>query len=55
MVVGWMGSRGRRENILSAEYEDCGVAILEGSTIHPWWRGKSVVVLFGKPQAAMSP
>ena len=48
MIAGWMGSRGHRANILSAEYEDCGVAILEGNSAHPWWHGKSVVVLFGR-------
>lgn len=48
LIAGWMGSRGHRANILSAEYEDCGVAILEGNSEHPSWRGKSVVVLFGK-------
>ena len=50
LISGWMGSRGHRENILSPEYEDCGVAVIEGSTMQPWWRGKSVVVLFGKPR-----
>jgi uncharacterized protein YkwD len=47
LIAGWMGSSGHRENILSAEYEDCGVAILDGNSAHPW-RGKSVVVLFGR-------
>ncbi|HYM61960.1 MAG TPA: CAP domain-containing protein [Thermoanaerobaculia bacterium] len=54
LISGWMSSRGHRENILSPEYEDCGVAILDGSTTHPWWRGKSVVVLFGKARASLS-
>jgi len=50
LIEGWMESAGHRANILSAEYQDCGVAVVEGSTTHPWWRGKSVVVLFGKPR-----
>jgi uncharacterized protein YkwD len=50
LIAGWMDSSGHRANILSPDYEDCGVAIIEGSTTHPWWNGKSVVVLFGKPR-----
>lgn len=50
LVESWMESRGHRENILSANYDECGVAIIEGSTIRPA-AGKSVVVLFGRQRA----
>jgi uncharacterized protein YkwD len=46
LVRGWMESPGHRENILSADYEDCGIAIIEGATTRRA-TGKSVVVLFG--------
>jgi uncharacterized protein YkwD len=46
LVGGWMESKGHRENILSADYEDCGVAIIDGGTMRRV-TGKSVVVLFG--------
>lgn len=46
LVQSWMESRGHRANILSADYEDCGIAIIEGSTLGPA-TGKSVVVMFG--------
>jgi uncharacterized protein YkwD len=52
LIGGWMDSSGHRANILSPDYEDCGVAVIEGSTTHAWWQGKSVVVLFGKPSAS---
>lgn len=47
LMDSWMESRGHRENILSADYEDCGIAIIDGSTRGPA-RGRSVVVLFGR-------
>lgn len=50
LITGWMDSSGHRANILSPDYEDCGVAVIEGSTTQAWWHGKSVVVLFGKPK-----
>jgi uncharacterized protein YkwD len=46
LVQSWMESRGHRANILSADYEDCGIAIIDGSTVGPA-TGKSIVVLFG--------
>jgi uncharacterized protein YkwD len=46
LVQSWMESRGHRANILSADYEDCGIAIIDGSTLGPA-TGKSIVVLFG--------
>lgn len=46
LVQSWMESRGHRANILSAAYEDCGIAIIDGSTLGPA-TGKSVVVMFG--------
>jgi len=49
LVSGWMESKGHRENILSADYEDCGIAIIDGGTMRRT-SGKSVVVLFGSAQ-----
>ena len=46
LLDGWMGSKGHRENILSPDYEDCGVAIIDGGTVKRS-PGKSVVVMFG--------
>jgi uncharacterized protein YkwD len=51
LVQSWMESRGHRANILSADYEDCGIAIIDGSTLGPA-TGKSVVVLFGTRRTA---
>lgn len=47
LVSSWMESPGHRENIMSPLYEDCGLAIIDGSTTGRA-TGKSVVVLFGK-------
>jgi uncharacterized protein YkwD len=47
LVASWMESHGHRENILGADFEDCGIAILDGSTKGPA-SGKSIVVLFGR-------
>ena len=47
LVASWMESPGHRSNILGANYADCGIAILEGSTKGPAM-GKSVVVLFAR-------
>jgi uncharacterized protein YkwD len=49
LMDGWMGSKGHRENILSVNYEDVGVAIIDGGTAHRM-QGKSVVVMFGAAQ-----
>jgi len=46
LIGGWMESHGHRENILSPDYEDCGIAIIDGATTKRA-PGKSVVVLFG--------
>jgi uncharacterized protein YkwD len=51
LVQSWMESPGHRANIMSADYEDCGVAIIEGSTTGPA-SGKAIVVLFGRQQEA---
>jgi uncharacterized protein YkwD len=51
LVEGWMESPGHRANILSGDYSDCGIAIIDGSTTRRA-AGKSIVVLFGKPRAA---
>jgi uncharacterized protein YkwD len=45
LVSSWMESPGHRENILGAQFTDCGIAVLEGATTGPA-TGKSVVVLF---------
>jgi uncharacterized protein YkwD len=47
LVTSWMESDGHRANILNPNYDDCGIAIIEGSTIRPA-SGKSVVVMFGR-------
>jgi uncharacterized protein YkwD len=47
LVDSWMESKGHRENIMSPIYQDCGVAILDGSTVKRA-TGRSVVVLFGR-------
>ena len=49
LIEGWMGSPGHRDNILSPDYEDCGVAVIDGGTVSRM-EGKSVVVMFGKAQ-----
>jgi uncharacterized protein YkwD len=46
LVGGWMESKGHRQNILSPDYEDCGIAVIEGGTARRV-AGKSVVVMFG--------
>lgn len=46
LVDGWMESKGHRENILSPDFEDCGIAVIDGGTMRRV-TGKSVVVLFG--------
>ncbi|HYC61121.1 MAG TPA: CAP domain-containing protein [Thermoanaerobaculia bacterium] len=56
LVESWMESRGHRANILSPLYEECGIAIIDGSTTGPA-TGKSIVVMFGsrkpgQPQVA---
>ena len=51
LVASWMESPGHRDNILGENFEDCGIAILEGSTMGPA-SGMSVVVLFGRRQPA---
>lgn len=45
LVDSWMESRGHRENIMSADHADCGIAIIDGSTTGKS-TGKSIVVLF---------
>lgn len=47
LVSSWMESPGHRQNILSPDYTDCGVATLVGGTTQAQ-PGKSVVVLFGR-------
>jgi uncharacterized protein YkwD len=50
LMEGWMGSKGHRDNILSPDYEDVGVAIIDGGTVSRA-EGKSVVVMFGAARA----
>jgi len=48
LMDSWMESPGHRENIMSPLYQDCGVAVIDGST-KGRATGKSIVVLFGRP------
>jgi uncharacterized protein YkwD len=47
LVEGWMESEGHRDNIMSAIFQDCGIAIIEGA-ITKKSAGKSIVVLFAR-------
>ena len=47
LVQSWMESPGHRANIMSSDFEDCGIAIIDGSTLGPA-SGKAIVVLFGR-------
>jgi len=47
LVGAWMESDGHRANILAPEYDDCGIAIIDGST-KGRANGKSIVVMFGR-------
>lgn len=47
LVEGWMESPGHRENIMSRNYDDVGIAVIDGSTVQRA-TGKSVVVMFGR-------
>ena len=53
LVQAWMESRGHRDNIMSPVYQDCGVAIIEGSTTGRA-TGRSIVVLFARPMTPAS-
>lgn len=50
LVDSWMESPGHRANILNTNYEEVGIAIIDGSTMRPA-PGKSIVVMFGKRHA----
>jgi uncharacterized protein YkwD len=52
LVSSWMESPGHRANIMSRDYEHCGIAIIDGSTKGPA-TGKSIVVLFGSSRRAV--
>jgi len=52
LVSSWMESPGHRANIMSRSYDECGIAIIDGSTTGPA-NGKSIVVLFGKRRSAV--
>lgn len=47
LVQSWMESPGHRANILSSDFDDCGIAVIDGSTKGPA-AGKSIVVMFGR-------
>jgi uncharacterized protein YkwD len=47
LVSSWMESPGHRDNIMGTQYDDCGIAIIDGATTGPA-NGKSVVVMFGR-------
>jgi uncharacterized protein YkwD len=49
LVESWMESPGHRDNIMTPEFSDCGIAIIDGTTTGPA-TGKSIVVLFAAPQ-----
>ena len=51
LVQSWMESPGHRANIMSRDFEDCGIAVIDGSTTGPA-SGKAIVVLFGRQQEA---
>ena len=56
LVEAWMESPGHRANIMGAQYAECGIAIIDGSTKGKAL-GKSVVVMFGRkkvPQVTTS-
>ena len=53
LVESWMESPGHRSNILTPEFEHCGIAIIDGATTGPS-TGKSIVVLFGAPQRVVT-
>jgi uncharacterized protein YkwD len=53
LVQAWMESPGHRANVLSPDYQDCGLSIIEGSTKGPA-RGSSIVALFGAKRSGVT-
>ncbi|MEO6259253.1 MAG: CAP domain-containing protein [Thermoanaerobaculia bacterium] len=53
LMTGWMESKGHRENILSPDYADCGVAVIDGATTGRA-AGKSIVVMFGRSMSGIN-
>lgn len=51
LVSSWMESAGHRRNIVSPEFRDVGIAIIEGAT-NRRTSGRSVVVLFGRSRGS---
>ena len=49
LVQSWMESPGHRANIMSRDFEDVGISIIDGSTQGPA-TGRSIVILFGTLQ-----
>lgn len=54
LVQAWMESPGHRNNIMSVEFEHCGISIIDGATTGPA-SGRSIVVLFGSPRVEPVP
>jgi uncharacterized protein YkwD len=52
LVESWMESPGHRANIMGAQFSDCGIAIIEGSTKGPAM-GKSIVALYARRRVQM--
>lgn len=52
LVDAWMESRGHRANILSPEYDNVGIAIIDGSSTGRS-SGRSIVVLFASEQVPL--
>jgi uncharacterized protein YkwD len=53
LVQSWMESPGHRENILSPDFQQVGIAVIDGSTTGRS-TGRSVVMLFGREQPDLS-
>ncbi len=54
LVASWMESPGHRDNILSRDFDQAGVAVIEGGTTGRLM-GRSVVVLFAREARADGP
>lgn len=46
LVASWMESPGHRASIMSADYHECGIAVIDGA-VTGRATGRSIVVLFG--------
>ena len=52
LVEEWLGSPGHRENVLSPDYTDVGIAFIVGGTTGRV-QGKSVIVIFAKEKGVV--